>query len=314
MSATLRRRWLQIVSLTIAILMLQSQAAFAWTVPGAGTANTFATLLIADVAPSASVSAGTATVSWDAVALAGSATVATGYTINRVWRGAGAGPDGQADGDKEPAVGACAGTITALTCTTSHGVDQTWSYTLTPLYAGWIGTESPESTPVTQGPPPTVTAITQANASGELNAGDQFTITFSEVLDPQSICSDFNTSLSDTQIRTGLTLEFAGNPNVISVTNAGTCGTVGLGTLQVGGNGNGRYTKGGKGGGVISAEGSTLTWNPTARTITVTFGTIVGNTNTGVAAATAVYTPGALTGNGFPIVAGPYNSANAEGF
>lgn len=312
MSATPRRRRLQVVLLTVAVLMLQSPAAFAWTVPSSGSANTFATLLSADAAPSASVSAGTATVSWSAVTLTGSATAATGYTINRVWRGAGAGPDAQAAGDKEPAVGACAGTIAALSCTTTHGINQTWSYTITPLYAGWVGTESPESTPVTQAPPPNVTAVTQTNTgtAGVVNMGDQFTITFDSVLDPQSICSGFSPSLSDTQTATGLTFDLAGNPNVIGISVAGTCGTAGLGTLQVGGTGNDRYTQGNQ---TLSAENSTMTWDPAARTITVTFGTIVGKTRTG-AAATAVYTPGALTGGGFPIVAGPYNSAANEQF
>lgn len=311
MSTAPRRRRVQVILLTIAILMLQSHAAFAWTVTGTGNANSFATLLTADAAPSASVSAGTATVSWTAVTFAGSATAATGYTINRVWRGDGEGPDGQTAGDKEPAVDACAGTITALTCSTPHAVGETWSYTITPLYAGWVGTESPESTPVTQGPAPTVTAITQTNTGtlGLVNAGDQFTITFSGVLDPQSICSGFNTSLTDTQTATELTFDISGNPNEVSISANGTCGTAGLGTLQVGGTGGGRYTNQN-----LTITDSTLTWNPTARTITVTFGPVEGNTRTGDAAI-AVYTPGALTGNGFPLTGGPtYSSATEERF
>jgi hypothetical protein len=143
-----------------------------------------------------------------------------------------------------------------------------------------------------------------------VNTGDQYVITFSSVLDAQSICAGFTTSTTDIQTATGLTFDFAGNPNVISITNTGTCGANGVGTIQVGGTGNGRYTQGGQS---LATTNSTLTWNPTTRTITVTFGTIAGNTSTG-ATATAVYTPGALTGGGFAITAGPVNSATSQQF
>lgn len=310
--ATFRRR-LRVLAVFTAVLLLPAQTAFAWTVAGFGGANGAAAFLAADAAPAASVFAQTATVSWSVVTFAGSSTAATGYTVNRVWRGAGAGPNGEQNGDKEPATGACAGTIAGLSCTTSHPSGQTWSYTVTPQFAGWVGAESPESAPVRMPGPPSVTAIalTNSGTTGTANAGDSFTITFSELLDPQSICSGFNADPTVTQTATGLALDFAGNPNVISVTNGGTCQTSGLGTLQVGGNGNGRYTRGGQ---ALQFTNSTLTWNPTERTITVTFGTTTNNTNTNVAAATAVYTPGALTGSGLAITPGPVNSASPQQF
>lgn len=301
---------------TIALFMLPLQSAFAWTVAGSGNANSFAALLQADGSPSASVFSSNATVSWAAVTFTGSSTAATGYTVNRVWRGSGSGPNGQQNGDKEPAGGSCAGTVTALSCTSPHGPGQTWAYTITPLFAGWVGTESPESVPTTHPNAPTVSNITQTNSGtlGVVNAGDSFTISFSEVLDPQSICSGFTSDLSAAQTATGMTFDFAGNPNVITIDNdnTGTCGTANLGTLQVGGRGNNRYTQGGQ---ALRMDNSTLTWNPATRTITVTFGPVrAGDNTTTGAAATAVYTPGALTGSGLPIAPGPVSSATAQRF
>jgi hypothetical protein len=303
-----------VLLVAIALFMLPAQAAFAWTVPGAGGANSFAALLSANEAPSASVASGTATVSWNAVTFTGSSTAATGYTVNRVWRGDETGPDNVEDGDKEPAEGSCAGVVTGLSCTTPHSAGQTWSYTITPLYEGWTGTESAESTPITAVVPvaPTVQSVSLFNNGtlGQVNNGDYFTITYSGVLDPQSICSDFTTDLSASQTATGMTFEFAGNPNVISITNNGTCGTSGLGTLQVGGNtGATRYSQQS----AMSFAG-TLQWNPDTRTITVTFGALQsGTARTGVPAADAVYTPGALSGDGLPIDATPFTATN-QGF
>lgn len=299
-------RRVTVLASTVALFMLPMQSAFAWTVAGSGNANSFAGILHADAAPSATVSAGEATVSWPAVTFAGSSTAATGYTVNRVWRGAESGPDGQEEGDKEPAGGTCAGTVTVLSCTSPHGTGQTWAYTITPLFAGWIGTESPESTPVTQADAPSVTNITLTNSGtlGQVNVGDSFTIEFSSALDPQSICSGFTSDASGVQTATGMKLIFNGTPNVISVSETGTCGTSNLGTLQVGGStGSTRYSQGNS----ISVN-STLAWNPAARTITVTFESIEGQTRTGVDAVTAVYTPGALTAGGIPIEPGTVNS------
>jgi hypothetical protein len=314
MNATPKRRRMTVLLVAIALFMLPAQAAFAWTVPGTGGANSFAALLSANEAPVASVTSGTATVSWNAVTFTGSSTAATGYTVNRVWRSEDPGPGGLENGDKEAAQGSCAGVVTALSCTSQQVVGETWSYTITPLYAGWIGTESEESVPVTQAPAPEVMAITQSNGNGTVESGDTFAITFSQVLDPKSICSTFTSDPSATQIATGLTLTFTGNPNVISITNDGTCGTNGVGTLQVGASGGGRYTPTGPPSNSFTITNTTLTWDPTSKTITVTFGTIVGATTTGNAA-TAVYTPGALTGGGLPLVGGPtYNSATDQRF
>jgi len=299
----------------VALLMgvvLTSPAHAAWIVPGPGGGIGTATQLATPSAPTASVVSGTATVSWSASGVIGTSFNASGYVVERVWRGTGSGPQGQEDGDIEATTGGCAGTVAALTCTTPHGTGETWAYVVSPRFASWSGARSPESSPIRMASTPTVTAIAliDAGTAGFVEAGDQIVLTFSEVLDAQSICGGFSTSMSDIQTATGMTFSFSGNPNVITVSASGTCGTNGFGSLQVGGTGNGRYTQGNQ---ALSTPNSTLVWNPNNRTITVTFGSVSGRTTSG-ASATVVLTPGALTASGLPISATPVNSATAQRF
>ncbi|TQJ33548.1 OmpL47-type beta-barrel domain-containing protein [Arthrobacter sp. SLBN-122] len=63
---------------------------------------------------------------------------ATGYTVTRYATAAG--------GTGTPATGACAGTVTTLTCIEQNVPGGTWYYTVTPTIALWTGAESPRST------------------------------------------------------------------------------------------------------------------------------------------------------------------------
>jgi hypothetical protein len=302
------------VVLLIAVTLVSpvSPAQAAWIVPGPGSSLTTATSLATPSAPSASVASGTATVTWSASGVIGTSVDASGYVVERVWRGDDLGPQGQQDGDVEATTGDCAGTVAALTCTTPHATGETWSYRISPRLQSWTGPTSAESDAVRMGSTPEVTAIAlvDAGTAGVVEAGDQIMLTFSEVLDATSICSAFSDSATGVQTATGMTFTFLGNPNDITVDVAGTCGTSGFGSLQVGGTGNGRYTQGGQS---LTTPDSTLAWDPSSRTITVTFGSVAGNTGTG-ASAIVVLTPGALTAGGLPIDPGPVSSATAQRF
>jgi len=316
--ATLRARLAAVVVVLLGVA-LASPAQAAWIVPGLGGSMSSATLLATPTAPGASVSSGTATVTWTASAVIGTSFDASGYVVERIWRGTSPGPQGQVAGDVEATTGGCAGTVAALSCTTPHASGETWAYRVSPRFLSWSGAPSAESSPVTMASTPTVTAIALADAgtAGVVEAGDQIVLTFSEVLDAQSVCSGFSSSATGTQTATGMTFTFTttggGVQNKIDVTASGTCGSNGFGSLAVGGTGGNRYTTSVNGG--ISAASSTLVWDPAARTITVTFGAVTVNGNTGNGtAATAVYTPGALTASGLPISGTPVNSTTAQRF
>jgi len=313
--ATLRARLAAVVVVLLGVA-LASPAQAAWIVPGLGGSMSSATLLATPTAPGASVSSGTATVTWTASAVIGTSFDASGYVVERIWRGTSTGPQGQVAGDVEATTGGCAGTVAALSCTTPHGSGETWAYRVSPRFLSWSGAPSAESSPVTMASAPTVTAIAQVNAgtAGVVEAGDQIVLTFSEVLDAQSVCSGFSSSATGTQTATGMTFTLTsgggGVQNVVTVTASGTCGSNGFGSLAVGGTGNGRYTFR-----TMTTGSSTLVWDPAARTITVTFGAVTVNGNTGNGtAATAVYTPGALTASGLPISGTPVNSTTAQRF
>jgi hypothetical protein len=115
-------------------------------------------------APTASVSAGAASVGWSTRSTAAGRSV-SGYTVARY---------SSADGTKVAAGGGCAGTVTALTCIEATLPAGSWYYTVTPVLGSWAGPESARSTVVTAGdttPPgaPTISAagiVNKAKVTG----------------------------------------------------------------------------------------------------------------------------------------------------
>jgi len=152
--------------------------------------------------------------------------------------------------------------------------------------------------------------LVDVNDPGVAAPGDRIVITFSDALDPASVCSTF-TSGSGPYLHSDLTLSFNGNPNVVTITATGGCGTSGFGSITVGGTANGRYTQGNQ---TLSFAGSTIEWDPTTLQLRLTLGATRTGTATTGAAATAAYTPGALTSHGVGLPAGTVSSASPQGF
>lgn len=96
--------------------------------------------ILAVVAPTASASAGAATVSWAQGATAAGRQVSS-YTVARYPSATG--------GTKVAAGGGCSGTVTARTCSEAALPSGTWYYTVTPVLGSWAGPESARSTGVT---------------------------------------------------------------------------------------------------------------------------------------------------------------------
>jgi hypothetical protein len=159
---------------------------------------------------------------------------------------------------------------------------------------------------------PEVVSVTLVNSAtlGLADPGDQVVITFTDALDPASVCSTF-TDPSGPSTATGLTVSFNGNPNVVSITATGTCGTSGFGTIQVGGTGGNRYTQGNQ---ALAFAGSTLTWDPVTRELRLTLGATITGTQTTGGAAIVVLSPGALTSGGVGLPAGTVASSTVQRF
>jgi hypothetical protein len=153
-------------------------------------------------------------------------------------------------------------------------------------------------------------ALENVGTAGIADAGDRIVITFSDTLDPASVCSTF-TSTTTASTHSDLTLAFAGNPNVVTIDDPGSCEVSGFGSIQVGGNGNRRYTQGNQ---ALSFAGSSITWDPSARQLILVLGATQTGTATTGASATAEYTPGALSTDGVQVPSTTVASATAQSF
>jgi hypothetical protein len=171
--------------------------------------------------------------------------------------------------------------------------------------SGTSGTRS-----ITVRPEVVAVALENNGTAGLAEPGDRIVITLTDVLDPTSVCSTF-TAASGPYTHSDLTLTFSGNPNVVSITSTGSCGTSGFGTLQVGSNGNGRYTQGNQ---TLAFSGSTITWDPATLQLVLTLGPTQTGTATTGASATIVYSPGALTSGTVGLPGGTFSSATPQGF
>jgi hypothetical protein len=146
---------------------------------------------------------------------------------------------------------------------------------------------------------PAPTSVVLANGSGTaamIDAGDTGTITYSEEMRPSTFCSTWaDNSTTQTLTNVTITIGDSGGNDLLNISTA-SC-TFGLGTWGLG-----DYVGGG---GATSATfvNSTVTWNPTAKTLTVTIGTLntFNTIKTGVSQRAQEYTPNAartdLAGN-----------------
>jgi hypothetical protein len=157
---------------------------------------------------------------------------------------------------------------------------------------------------------PAVASVVLANGgvAQTIDTGDTGTITFSEEMRASTFCSAWADS-STTQSLTNATITIgdAGGADTLSITTS-SC-TFGLGTWVLG-----DYV----GGGPATFINSTVTWNPTAKTLTVTLGTLntFSTIKTAVVPKAQVYTPNAartdLAGN--PIATTKFTDVTATGF
>lgn len=120
---------------------------------------------------------------------------------------------------------------------------------------------------------PTVMGVRLNNGGttlGKVEQGDSVTLTFSEPLDANTICSAW-TSNTTTQTQNGngssQVVVNVSAGDVLTVTGAG-CPSLRIGSVSLGGD----YTSTALSFAGNNANGSSLTWNPTAKTLTITLG------------------------------------------
>ncbi len=109
----------------------------AWSGAGAASGQAAAVTMPTGTQPTATVTARSVTVSWAASTVQGHSV--TGYTVKRY----------SAGGVAQTVGAGCSGTIATLSCTESGVVPGTFTYTVTPVLYGWVGSESAPSAGVT---------------------------------------------------------------------------------------------------------------------------------------------------------------------
>jgi hypothetical protein len=137
-----RRKLTRIAGVLAAAVIISSGGPAAnafWQTLGSNAGVSRADSIPAVAAPGATVSGGSASVTWKQGTTAEGRPVA-GYTVARYSSASG--------GTWVAGTGGCAGTITALTCSEASLPAGTWYYTVTPVLGAWAGVESARSTGV----------------------------------------------------------------------------------------------------------------------------------------------------------------------
>jgi hypothetical protein len=111
----------------------------AWSAQGSGAGSGAALVMPSGNTPSAAVTSTDVTVRWPAATLPNGAPVG-GYIVRRY---------DATTGGVQAAGPACDGSVTSTTCTEHNVPSGSWTYTDTPVLAGWSGGESSRSSPIT---------------------------------------------------------------------------------------------------------------------------------------------------------------------
>jgi hypothetical protein len=132
------KRALLPTAVLIAVLGVPATALASWGSPGSGGATTRALVMPTGNAPTVSVLGRNVTVSWPASSFSGGPAV-NAYRVRR-YNGALV---------SQPVGPSCNGSVAALTCAEAAVPAGTWTYTVTPKQAGWLGAESSQSASAT---------------------------------------------------------------------------------------------------------------------------------------------------------------------
>lgn len=301
------RRSVATAACVLALVALGALPAVAWTADGSGSGGAHAATLAQGSAPTANPLGALVAVSWSATTLPDGGPV-QGYEVH-VYAAVSGVP--RAPG------GTCSGIVTTTSCA-EVAPDGTWEYTVVPRQVSWIGPESPHSAPVTvDTTAPEATDLSLVNGGGLAGIGeldptaDEVTITYSEPLAVDSMCSAWSGDLSD-QSLSGLgvvvTVTNDGDDDELTVTS--TDCTLHIGSVSLGGN----YVLSTTTFSGIGPNSSSVDWDATSQTLTVHIGDLDAGLLNFVSqdAALAAYSPDTAVTDRFGnhIAATPFLSLN----
>lgn len=166
-------------------------------------------------------------------------------------------------------------------------------------------TASRSFTVVADNTSPSVSNVVLANGgtSSTIDQGDTATVTFSEQLDAAKLCPSWTNGVVQTLSDVVITVVNQGGHDEVSLTSP-SCAVLNFATAASPVNTNANYVTQG----LTVVFTGTITWNPGANTVTITFGTVTsgaGSLKTGVTSNQAKYGPPAgltdVAGNPLPV-------------
>jgi hypothetical protein len=141
-------------------------------------------------------------------------------------------------------------------------------------------------------PTPSSSQGTNGGTVGTADKTDTLTITYSEQIDATTFCSTWSNSGTQSISGTGVVviqIADSGSNDTLTVTSVGSSNCGGsanfhLGSITLGGD----YVAATR---TFAGSKAAITWDPTARTLTLTLDNASGAVNSGIAAGTPTYTP-----------------------
>lgn len=256
-----------------------ASASWSKVVTGGVGAGKAATLGAPTGGSAAAASATSLTISWSAPA----GVAPTGYTLTRNAASIGSG--------------GCSGTVATTSCTDSGLTSgTTYTYTVISHRSSWVSPASGSftGTPLAFKATAVVTANHSGGVAGKPEATDTVTVTFNAPVDESSLCGSWPADSAADQTISGATIRItnggAGNDS-LTVTSPGankTCGNGSANTFQFGSLNLGSTTFVTSN---VDFTSSTIFYDHTAHTLTLTLGTAGGSVGTDAASRTVTYTP-----------------------
>jgi hypothetical protein len=192
-----------------------ASAAYGWTTSAASFGKATAGAVPAGPTPTATAAGRDVTVAWAAVTMPGSTATADRYTVARY----------DEAGVAQTVQSSCAGALAALTCTETGVPSGTWTYTVTPSYRSWEGTEGPASAPVALSGP----SLTLSPASMAATGANPVTTATVENFKKNEVVTFRRGSATGTSLGT-VTVPSSGGPASRSITITSAAG---VGSYQV---------------------------------------------------------------------------------
>jgi hypothetical protein len=194
------------------------------------------------------------------------------------------------------------GTNTTITGTTTQTLSPRICYKFTLTGTNAAGGTSVISTVIMVQPYVTAVALTNGtHTAGVVDQGDKIVVTFSDPINPQTMCSAWTTSGNQSITGNNQSTVTLSNGASDSIAVSSSLCTFNFGTLSLGST---AYTTATQTFAGTGANASTITWTASTNTLTIVLGALTGTASPAVASSAVTYTPSTNVANANGIAEG----------